>query len=162
LLDGTDDGFILNYRIAGETEPAHEIEVGVNSARRLQYMRLDVTAQSFDDAHRQAYEVVMPTLSRWSFVHNVGISVSSIELLEVSTGVRQFHLTVVGQDRTFVDMAGAGSPEHHALLATFREGASSLELTYQVEGCYALRDRRRSATLAAGNSYRDPGERFPK
>jgi hypothetical protein len=84
-----------------------EIEVGIDGTRRLQYVRLEVTADSFDDAHRQAYELVMPTLSRWSFVHNVGISVSSIELREVSTGVRQFHFTVVGQDRTFADMAGA-------------------------------------------------------
>jgi hypothetical protein len=161
------DSFILDVKLP-RYEEVLEVLVGVNQQNFLQYLQIEVVAPDLEHAHQFAYEQLMPTISRWSFRHDVGISVNAAIVLELASGITDFHYTVVGQPREFSDLRGRVSPDHHALMAAYREGASTLEPSYQalsfyrvIEGCYLLRFRRRENSVRETGRFDDPGERFP-
>lgn len=152
-----------------EAQTEFLVELGVNAAHHLSFMRTNVEAQDFDHAHRLTHDLIMPMVSRLSFTHNVGLAVTAVEVAEARTGSRSFHLTIVGQYRPLSDTAGTDVVEHQAMLATFREGANSLSNFYQalsfykvIEGCYDLRNRRRLSMESTGTPYVAPAERFPE
>lgn len=144
-----------------------QIEVGINQFHRIKYVRFQVSAGSFNEASKAAHDIFMPILSRWSYQHNVPITTSAVELLELASESRKYDVVVLPATKDFGDMSGASSAEGRVLLAAFREGISTLEPLYQalcmfrvIEGCYTLRARRRRAQVESGSPFIDPGERL--
>lgn len=142
--------------------------VGINTDHRLQFVRVNVQADGFQSAGRESHDLVMPSLSRWAFQHDTPLTVSAVELLEISTEVRRWTMCILGTVKTFGDQGGASSPDGRKLLSAYREGLNSHEPLYQalsmfrvVEGSYALRARRRAESVAATGSFFDPGEKIP-
>jgi hypothetical protein len=142
--------------------------IHVNAERRLRDVSLEIEATSFDAAARNAYDLVMPMLSRWSFLHDVAIGTSGTLIEEIATGTRRLEAMVVGAVKAFSDDASISTPEHRMLLASYREGLSSTEPLWQAlslykvaEGVWALRNQRIQGHRAAGLAINQPSERVP-
>lgn len=147
---------------------ALHVTIGVNQHRRLRNIEVDLDALSFEDAERRGYDLIMPVLSRWSFLHDVAITTCGRQIEEVATGVRRFQTNIAGAVKGFSDLKGSSTPEHRLLLAAYREGLSSAEPLWQAlsiyrvaEGVWALRAARRAGLLVAGQPVREPRDRVP-
>jgi len=144
------------------------ITIGTNTAHRVSSLSLVLEAATFEDAATRAHDVVMPILSRWSFLHDVGMTTSVTQICELATSTRNWTHLLRGTVKAFSDNTGSTTAEVRHLLATYREGISSTEPLFQAlslykvaEGVYSVRRQRMEAILANENSYRDPGERIP-
>jgi hypothetical protein len=143
--------------------------IHLNDHRRLRAISLDVEASDFQDAVRSGHDLVMPMLSRWSFLHNVAITTSGFRIQELTTGATRIDLTIIGATKTFSDRDSVSTPGHRVLLAAYREGISSAEPLWQAlslykvaEGVWTLRRRRQEAAVAAGQPIHEPSEHVPQ
>lgn len=145
------------------------IKIGINGSHRISSLALELEAETFKDAAGRAHDVIMPILSRWSFLHDIAIAVSVVQIRELSTNKRSWTHLLRGAVKAFSDSGGSTTAEVRCLLAAYREGISSTEPLYQAlslfkvaEGVYKLRGQRMDTELTTGNSYREPGERIPE
>lgn len=142
--------------------------VRTNVDHHLRDVFAELHAASFRGAAKLGYDLVMPILSRWAYLHNVALTTSGMLIEELATGTVSFETTVVGAIKAFSDTNGVSRPEHRLLLAAYREGLSSAEPLWRAlslykvaEGVWALRAQRRQALLAARQPVSEPSERVP-
>jgi hypothetical protein len=158
------------FQITLGNETEHVVtSIHLNDHGRLRAISLDVEASNFQDAARSGHDLVMPMLSRWSFLHNVAITTSGVRIEEMKTGTSRLDLTIAGAAKTFSDRDSVSTPEHRVLLAAYREGISSAEPLWQAlslykvaEGVWTLRRRRQEAAVAAGQPIHEPSEHVPE
>lgn len=146
----------------------YEVKVDINSHGRMRALSLEIQADGFAVASHLGHDLIMPILSRWSFLHDVAITTSMVRIEEMATGAQRLTQWITGALKGFTDQAGLSTPDHRALLAAYREGISSTEPLWRAlslykvaEGVWALRQRRREAAHAAGRRFRDQTERVP-
>jgi hypothetical protein len=144
------------------------VVVRMNSDHRLRDLSVELRARRFREAAQGGHDLVMPILSRWSYLHDVSITTSGMLIEELATGTVSFETTVVGAVKGFSDTSGVSTPEHRLLLAAYREGLSSAEPLWRAlslykvaEGVWALRSQRRRERLAAGEAVNELSERVP-
>src|ERR1035437_207739 len=144
------------------------VVVRMNSDHRLRDLSVELRARRFRGAAQGGHDLVMPILSRWSYLHDVSITTSGMLIEELATGTVSFETTVVGAVKGFSDTSGVSTPEHRLLLAAYREGLSSAEPLWRAlslykvaEGVWALRSQRRRERLAAGEAVNELSERVP-
>jgi hypothetical protein len=104
----------------------------VNASRRLRDIELAIQADNFTQAASLGHDLVSQLLSRWSFLHDVSITTSAVQIVEVDTRTCRWGLLVIGAVKEFSDTLGVSSLEHRALLSAHREGISSNEPLCQV------------------------------
>jgi hypothetical protein len=142
--------------------------VHLNKHHRVRSVSLEIQAANFREAGELGHDLIMPVLSRWSFVHDVAITTSAVHIQELATGAQSIELTLLGAVKGFSDVQGFSAPDHRVLLAAYREGISSGEPLWQAlslykvaEGVWAFRARRRAAAHATGDRINEPSERVP-
>lgn len=130
-----------------------------------------IHAQSFQDANRNAYDIVVPTLSRLSFKFDIPLDVIGFEVLEEKTSTTLYSYGLLGRPTWFSDLQEFSSQlEHTRFFSAYREALNSTNVFYQalsfykvVEGVLANRVRR----MRANNSFTKgdvgflPAEVFP-
>ena len=141
------------------------VEFGTNKAHRLSKAKLLLNADNFSKASQKAHNTIMPILSRWSFQHDIAITTSAVQILEMKTGASQISLNVIGAVKHFSDGEGAGIQDSRILLSAYREALSANDIPYKalcyfkaIEGSYILRNRRKADLLGQSKSYIDPSE----
>jgi hypothetical protein len=143
--------------------------VHVNAAHRLRDVELEVQADSFAQAASIGHDFVAPLLSRWAFLHDVAITTSAVQIVETATQIHQWSQLMVGAVKAFSDTSGVSDPNHRILLSAYREGIGSTEPLWQAlslfraaEGVLYMRQARKAATIAAGQTPSEPSETVPK
>jgi hypothetical protein len=102
-----------------------------NAQRRLARAEVALQANNFPEAHREAYNQVMPQLSRLALEANVPIEVRAVVGVERQSRTVWVGATVVGATGSIADVSGLMTPELAPLLATYREGLNSTAPLYQ-------------------------------
>ena len=158
----------MDFSSTSGTDDGPRVVIHPNAEHRLRDLTVEVNAETFTDAARAGYDLVMPILSRWAYLHNVAITISGTLIEELASGTVSFELTVVGAVKRFSDTGGESIPEHRLLLAAYREGLSSAEPLWRAlslykvaEGVWHLRAQRTQALVATGQPVNEPSERVP-
>jgi hypothetical protein len=102
-----------------------------NEHGRLGKAEIFLQVGGFADAEREAYNQIMPQLSRLAVAANVGIDVPAIVIRERATETLRVGANLVGAVRTVSESAGLMTPDVAPLLATYREGLNSTAPLYQ-------------------------------
>lgn len=134
-----------------------EAIVHVNASHRLRDVALEIRADSFTQAETVGHDLIAPLLSRWSYLHDVAITVSALQIVETATQTYRWSLLMIGAVKAFSDTAGVNAPDHRVLLSAYRDGISSTEPLWQAlslfrvaEGVVKMRQARTAAVVAAG------------
>lgn len=109
-----------------------------NSHGRLAQVRLTLTAGSFSLGEKEAFDAVMPVLSRLAFEADTPVEVTAVLLTEQATQVRRLGATLVGAVQPAPVFAGDLVPELRPLLAAYREGLNSNSPMYQALSYYKV------------------------
>lgn len=145
-----------------------------NAQGALAKVQMRLSATSFTDAGRQAFDLAMANLSWWSYHHDVALDIAGYHILEEQTQSHRVVVGLVGKtkawDGNILNAAALSDPKFRPLFAAYREGANASNPFYQLlcfykvaDGAKALRDQRRKATLSAGEQYQNPeGETLPE
>jgi hypothetical protein len=141
-----------------------------NSHGRLAQVRLTVTAGDFSLAENEAFDAVMPTLSRIAFEADTPLEVTGVLLTEQATQTRRFGATLIGTTQPAPALAGDTTSELRSFLAAYREGLNANSPLYQalsfykiIEGVTKFHTRRTRAAARSGAAARpDPlAEQIP-
>lgn len=166
LIAVPDDVRVLKMDLSDGAGNGQTVIVNANGAHRLRDVELDVQADSFENAAAIGHDLIWPMLSRWAYLHDVAITVSAVQIVEMATQAHSFSLMVVGAIKAFADTAGISEPEHRVLLSAYRDGVSSTEPLWQAlsffrvaEGVQALRNARIARLVASGAIPNEPSER---
>lgn len=116
-----------------------------------------IYARNFEDANRNAYDIVVPTLSRLSFKFDIPLDIVGFEVFEERTSTTLFSYGLVGRPTWFSDLEQFSSQkEHTRFFSAYREALNSTNVFYQglsfhkvIEGILANRIRR----MRANGSY---------
>jgi hypothetical protein len=109
-----------------------------NSRGRLAQVRLTVTAGDFSLAENEAFDAVMPVLSRIAFEADTPLEVTGVLLTEQATQTRRFGATLVGAAQPAPSLAGETTPELRSFLAAYREGLNANSPMYQALSFYKI------------------------
>ncbi len=142
----------------------HAARIVPNRSGRLAQIRLTVTADDFSSAENEAFDAVMPTLSRIAFQADTPLEVTAISLTERATQTRQLRTTLVGAVHPAPEIAETTTPELRMFLAAYREGLNGNSPLYQalsfykiLEGATKFRTNRMRAAKKRGEAApRDP------
>ncbi len=147
----------IDFSSAPGTGNGPRVVVRPNAEHRLRDLAVELDATSFNDAARAGYDLVMPILSRWAYLHNVAITTSGTLTEELATGTVSFQSTVIGAVKGFSNSSGGSTPEHRLLLAAYREGLSSrLTLSSVAPVCTAVASTSSSASEITVRAERSP------
>lgn len=145
-----------------------EVTVNVNAEHRLRDLQFELQADDFARAAERSHDLVSALLSRWSFLHEVSITTSAVEIVEMTTQVHSWTVTWVGMVKAFADTEGVTDADHRVLLSAYREALGSTEPMWQAlclykvaEGVWAFRQQRTQSAIAAGVTPAEPSERVP-
>ena len=113
-----------------------------------------IYAQSFEDANKSAYQIVVPALSRLSFKFDIPLDVIGFEVLEETTSTTLYSYGVLGRPTWFSDLQHFSTQEEHTrFFSAYREALNATNVFYKalsfykvVEGVLANRIRRMRAT----------------
>jgi len=119
-------------------QPLHAARIVPNRSGRLAQIRLTVTAGDFASAENEAFDAVMPTLSRIAFEADTPLEVTAISLTERATQTRQLRTTLVGAVQPAPETAGTTTPELRMFLAAYREGLNGNSPLYQALSFYKI------------------------
>ena len=162
-------GTSLRYDLSDGEGQHGIVMLHTNDAGLLSRAEMRVHADSFDSAQSEAFDLVLPVLSRLSFEHDTAISVGAFAIVEESTLVRRTSVLALGRIVPFhADERGVSLQEHRALLSAYREGLTSASPLYQIicffrviEGVRKVRSTRRQNAATAGVAFDDPEDRIP-
>jgi hypothetical protein len=155
---------------ASDGNESGSIIVSANAQGRLASARITTQAANFIEAERIAYDLIVPHLSYWSFLHDVAIDIAGFETIETRTQIAKYSFGSVGKIKAF-DSRALFRPDSIKcrLLAAYREGMNDTNVFYQAlsfykvaEGINAVRKKasRRDAK-AKGTTQSYSSERFP-
>lgn len=116
----------------------HAARIVPNRSGRLAQIRLTVTADDFSSAENEAFDAVMPTLSRIAFQADTPLEVTAISLTERATQTRQLRTTLVGAVHPAPEIAETTTPELRMFLAAYREGLNGNSPLYQALSFYKI------------------------
>jgi hypothetical protein len=135
LLQGS--GFQVDLE-SSEGQSLHAARIIPNSRGRLALVRLTVTADGFSQAEKEAFDAVMPTLSRIAFEADTPLEVTGVLLTEQATQTRRLGATLVGAVQPAPTLAGTTTPELRMFLAAYREGLNANSALYQALSFYKI------------------------
>ena len=130
-----------------------------NSNGHLARAVIQLDAANFEVAHQEAYDYVLPLLSRYAFDYEMAIDWSHCLLTHLPSETRRCIVSLLGQSKKFDgDVAEkVSTPEERALLSSYREGVGSLNAFYAalsyakvIEGVRRLRVRDARAAARSG------------
>ncbi len=159
----------LRVKLFNDQE-AKEVSFFLNDQGRLSRVQIQVQADNILQAEQEAFNLVMPILSRWSFQHDVALDVIAYQVLEERTNVQKWTFNLLGKVKTLdINERGFSKPEYRTFFAAYREGANSSNPFYKflcfykvIDGVRKLRNQRKVTILAAGGPYREPpDEKIP-
>ncbi|MDQ4214753.1 methylamine utilization protein MauJ [Microbacterium sp. ASV81] len=160
---------MVEFMASPDAPADHKLELGVNAEHRLASVSVRCHAENFDDAAAYAHDLVMPFLSQLAFTHEVAITTTGREIIEVATEARQLSQTVAGAVKMTGSSLGVLTPEQRRLLASYREGLSASEPLYQVlsffkvvEGVFSMRKREDAEMRQRGETPDRESERIPE
>lgn len=156
----------LRADVWNDTEKA-EIWFNSNAQGRIATAEIRVEANSFVEAERYAYDLVIPQLSYWSYLYNVAVDIGGYKVLEEETDSIKFSFAMLGAVKPFnKEVNTISQPEYRRFFAAYREGMNATNVFYQslsfykvIEGIRALRKRVARKNKLALAVY--PSERFP-
>lgn len=123
---------------SSDGQSRHAARIVPNSRGRLAQVRLTVTADSFSHADKEAFDAVMPVLSRIAFEADTPVEVTAILLTEKATQTRRLGATLVGTVQPTPGLSGNTTPELRMFLAAYREGLNANSPLYQVLSFYKI------------------------
>jgi hypothetical protein len=109
-----------------------------NSHGRLAQVRLTVTAGDFSLAENEAFDAVVPVLSRIAFEADTPLEVTGVLLTEQATQTRRFGATLVGAAQPAPALEGEMTQELRMFLAAYREGLNANSPLYQALSFYKI------------------------
>jgi hypothetical protein len=87
--------------------------VHVNEHHRLRDIEFEVEADSFYHAANLGHDLIAPALSRWAYLHDVSITTSGFQIIELATTSKQFWVNrMLGAVKAFSDTSGASHVNH--------------------------------------------------
>jgi len=163
---------IRNIKIqVSERRGFAEIAFLKNERGAMSHAVTRIYAQSFEDANKSAYQIVVPALSRLSFKFDIPLDVIGFEVLEEATGSTLYSYGVLGRPTWFSDLQHFSTEEEHTrFFSAYREALNATNVFYQalsfykvVEGVLANRIRRMRAknSFTKGDKGFLPTEIFP-
>jgi hypothetical protein len=159
----------VEFRLSPDVPTEHKLTLRVNREHRLSSVAFRCLAENFKDASVQAHDLVMPFLSQLAFSHEVAITTTGREIVEVATEARQLAQITVGAVKGMALSAWVSTPEQRRLLASYREGLSSCEPLYQalsfykvIEGVLSMRGIEDAALRVRGETLNREVERIPQ
>lgn len=123
---------------SSDGQSLHAARIVPNRSGRLAQIRLTVTADDFSSAENEAFDAVMPTLSRIAFQADTPLEVTAISLTERATQTRQLRTTLVGAVQPAPEIAETTTPELRMFLAAYREGLNGNSPLYQALSFYKI------------------------
>lgn len=109
-----------------------------NNDGRLSHAEILLYAENLQAAEKAAHDQVMSILSRVAFAANIGLVVKATYITEIATGTQSIAATFMGRMRPIGEITGSMNPELGSLLATYREGLSSITPLYQALSYYKV------------------------
>jgi hypothetical protein len=156
LLEGTGLAVALSDQDGTASNVARIVS---NSRRRLARIHLSVSADSFVAAEKEAYNEVVPVLSRLAFEADTPVEVTAVLLTEASTHIQRLGATLVGTSQPAPQVVGLSTPELRPFLAAYREGLNSNSPMYQalsfykvIEGVATFHTRRARTSSGTGRT----------
>jgi hypothetical protein len=123
---------------SSDGQSLHAAQIVPNLHGRLAQVRLTVTADDFSQAENEAFDAVMPVLSRIAFEADTPVEVTAILLTEQATQSRRLGATLVGAVQPAPQLAGTTTPELRMFLAAYREGLNANSPLYQALSFYKI------------------------
>lgn len=158
----------LNVADPDNPDTPRRATIAINENHHLKYIRTTVSADGFRSAHRLAHDIIMPTISRLAYVHDVAIDVIATEIVDLTSHAFSVVMKYSGAVQQFSDVRGHSSERQERLLSAYRHGISSTEPAFQalsffrvIEACYRLRGDRIAETKERGERPNEPSEEFP-
>ncbi|MCL5946548.1 MAG: hypothetical protein M1298_00790 [Chloroflexi bacterium] len=124
----------LRVKVYNEAESA-EVSFSINVEGHLATAIMRVIADNFLNAERYAHDLVLPLLSRWSFVNDVAIDIAAYHIVEEATQAQKYRFGAIGKVRVLTENPTemvASTPENRQLLAAYREGLNASNVFFQV------------------------------
>lgn len=152
---------------------SQEVIFFLNAQGALAKGQMRLYSANFIGAEREAFDLIMASLSWWSYHHDVALDIAGYHVLEEQTQSHRVVVGLVGKtkiwDMNITNTAAMSEPKFRPLFAAYREGANASNPFYKLLcfykvalGAKALRDQRRKALLDAGGKYQEPqGEYIP-
>lgn len=141
-----------------------------NDHGALARAQLQLFGSNFVEAETNAYNIVMPLLSRLSYLHDVAIDITGYQVIEEQTGSQKWMVGLIGKAKAFeFNIADVSKPPYRTVFSAYREALNATNPFYRllcfyrvIEGVKKLRTQRRATALRAGDEYREPpDERIP-
>jgi hypothetical protein len=109
-----------------------------NSRGRLARVRITLPAGDFSIAGNEAFDAVMPMLSKIAFEADTPVEVTGVLLTEEATQTRRFGATLAGAVQLAPEVTAETTPELRSFLAAYREGLNSNSPMYQALSFYKV------------------------
>ncbi|MCZ9884738.1 hypothetical protein NFJ07_23420 [Arthrobacter sp. B2a2-09] len=171
LIEAPSDAaqLVVELMAAPDAPTSQTLTLGVNREHRLSSVTVRCNAKNFEGAAALAHDLVMPILSQLAFNHEVAITTTGREILEIATEARQLSQIAVGAVKGMTSGLWASTPEQRRLLSSYREGLSSSEPLYQalsfykvIEGVLTMRTIEDADLRARGETPNRESERIPQ
>ena len=146
------------------------VTLSKNTHGALSTAQLRVQASKFVEAETNAFNIVMPLLSRWSYLYDVALDIAGYLAMEERTDTQKWTLGLLGKEKVLnFNRTDVSKPMYRTVFSAYREALNATNPFYQllcfykvIEGVKKLRTIRKEAILRAGNEYREPSdERIP-
>ena len=146
---------------SSDGQSLHTARIVPNRNGHLAQIRLAVTADDFSSAETEAFDAVMPTLSRIAFEADTPLEVTAISLTERATQTRQLRTTLVGAVQPAPEIAETTTPEARMFLAAYREGLNGNSPLYQALSFYKIVEGATKFHTSRVRAARKRGEAAP-
>ena len=112
----------VNIIRAPDNQEMTEIMFAASKDGRVANAQVRIQASNFTEAEREAFNLVMPILSRWSYEHDVALDLKFYEIVEEQTLVQKLGIGLVGKAKPLgINISGLSKPEFRVIFAAYRE-----------------------------------------
>jgi hypothetical protein len=160
----------INYEFREKNGDILTIKLYKNTEGRFSTAQVSILADNFTNAEHEAYDLIYPLISWFSFQHDAALEIRSQEVLENSTGVRRITIGIIGEVKSFLEIEShiPSTEEFRSLFSTYREALNATSPFYQflcfykvIENINCLRSEKKKAIIAKGEQPHQPGEIIP-
>ncbi len=122
----------VNVTIFNNQE-AVTLSIAKNARGALSKAQLRVQASSFVEAETNAFNIVMPLLSKWSYLYDVALDITGYQAVEEQTGAQKWTFGIVGKEKVLsFNRVDVSKPIYRTVFSAYREALNASNPFYRL------------------------------